>query len=122
MSVNQHLSELLDLIGKKVSVQVDRPIGTPHPMNVNFIYPINFGQTSDVKGITGNNIDVYIMGIEKPCKKFKGICVAVIYPPKNKGFRLIVAPEGQQYSYQEMHHAVDFQERFFKSRILRKVI
>ena len=120
MNVNKSLSELLGLIGKNITVQVDRPIGSKHPMNESMTYPINFGQTSDIKSELRKNVDVYVMGVDEPCDNFHGTCIAVVYPPRNKGFRLIVAPEGKRYNFHEMTAAVDFQERFFKSKILRK--
>lgn len=47
-----------DIIGRKVSVVVDRPLGTAHPKYKNLIYGLNYGY---IKGIEANDGETKIV-------------------------------------------------------------
>ena len=56
----------------------------------------------------------------KPIERFRGRCIAVIQPSDDDDDKLIVAPEGADYSDEQVLALTEFQERFFKSTITRE--
>jgi inorganic pyrophosphatase len=106
-------------IGKEVEVIMDRPLGTKHPKH-NFIYEINYGYIKDVLSPDGEELDAYYLGINEPLEKAKGKVIAIIHRSDNDDDKLVVAPEGVSLSDEEIMTKVFFQERWFKSSVLRK--
>lgn len=107
-----------DIIGRRVSVTVDRPLGSTHPNHPDLIYPINYGYIESLIAPDGEEQDVYILGIDKPIEKFEGIVVAVIHRFDDIEEKWVVAPENVHFSKDEISEAVEFQERFFKTEII----
>ena len=67
-------------------------------------------------------MDVYILGVFKPLETFKGRCIAVIQRSDDDDDKLIVVPEGKDYSDEQILALTEFQERFFESSVTRDVI
>ena len=106
-------------IGKTVTVTIDRPLGAKHP-KFNFIYPINYGYLPKTIAPDGEEIDAYILVISKPLKTFRGTCIAVIHRTDDEDDKLIVVPEGMQFTDKQIQTLTEFQEKFFTSIIIRK--
>lgn len=110
-------------LGKTVNIKIDRPIGTKHPKH-NYFYPVNYGYIPNTKAPDGEEIDAYILGSFKPLEDFTGKCIAVIQRENDEDDKLIVVPETDEYntnySDEEINALTQFQERFFKSKIIRK--
>lgn len=51
------------LLGKVVTVQVDRPVGYLHG---DILYPINYGFVPGLMGGDGEEQDAYILGVDTP--------------------------------------------------------
>ena len=109
---------MIGIIGKRVSVTVDRPLGSAHPNHPDLIYPINYGYIEGLIAPDGEEQDVYILGIDKPIEKFEGIVIAVIHRFDDIEEKWVVAPENVHFSKDEISEAVEFQERFFKTEII----
>lgn len=69
------------MIGKIVTVTVDRPMGSYHPEHKDMYYPINYGYIKGIIAPDGEEQDAYIIGIEKPVKEFTGKVIAIIHTP-----------------------------------------
>ncbi len=67
-------------------------------------------------------MDAYILGIFKPLETFTGRCIAVIQRSDDDDDKLIVAPDGKDYSDEQILALTEFQERFFESSVTREVI
>ena len=106
-------------LGKRVKVIVDRPLGSKHPEFKN-IYPINYGYLPKTVASDGEGIDVYILGVDKPVRKYEGKVIAVIHRLDDDDDKLIVVPEKKSFSDAEIKKLTYFQERYFKSKVLRK--
>jgi len=104
---------------KIVTVTIDRPLGSKHPKH-NFIYPINYGYIEGIKAPDGEYLDAYVLGIFNPIKKFTGKCIAIIHRLDDDDDKLIVVPENLTYSNNQIIALTEFQEKFFKSEIIRK--
>lgn len=108
-------------LGQKVNVVVDRPLGSKHPKH-GFVYEVNYGYVPNTKAPDGEEIDAYILGIDKPIDKISGICIAIIHRTDDEDDKLVVTPNGEDFSNEEIEKLVDFQEKWFKHMILRSKI
>lgn len=106
------------MIGRKVTVIVDRPLGSYHPDHKDLYYPINYGYIKGIISGDGEEQDAYIIGIDKPVKIFSGVIVAIIHRNDDIEEKWVVAPENKTFSLQEIEDAVNFQEKYFDSNII----
>lgn len=105
-------------LGKIVKVKVDRPIGSRHPKH-NYLYPINYGFVPNTKAPDGEEIDAYILGVDKPIEVFTGNCIAIIHRIDDDDDKLVLCAERQNFTNQEIIEAASFQEKWFESVIIR---
>ena len=105
-------------IGKLVEVKMDRPMGSKHP-KYGFIYPVNYGYVPNTISGDGAELDCYVLGVFEPLNKFKGKCIAIIHRINDNDDKLIIVPDGKDYSDDAIRALTEFQERFFKSIIIR---
>ena len=59
------------MIGNKVLVKVDRPMGSYHPEHKDMYYPINYGYIEDVMAPDGEEQDAYILGVDEPVEEIE---------------------------------------------------
>ena len=104
-------------LNKEVLVKVDRKLGEKHP-NFDFIYPVNYGYIPNTLSEDDEEIDVYILGIFYPVDEFKGICKAVICRYDDNENKWIVVPRDKSYSVEQVEALIEFQEKFFKHKII----
>lgn len=108
-----------EYLGKEVEVIIDRPLGSKHPKN-GFIYEANYGYIPGTKSPDGEGLDAYYLGTDKPIKKAKGICIAIIHRTNDNDDKLIIVPNGLELSNEEIEKQIEFQEQWFKHIIIRK--
>lgn len=106
------------ILGKRVKVTVDRPLGTYHPKHKNIFYPINYGYIDGIIAPDGEEQDAYILGVDKPVSKFEGIVVAIIKRLNDVEDKWVIAPDGSTFTKEEIENAVHFQEQFFDYEII----
>ena len=104
-------------LGKEVLVKVDRKLGEKHP-NFDFIYPVNYGYIPNTLSEDGEEIDAYILGAFSPLDKLLGVCKAIICRYDDNENKLIVVPRDKNYTIEQMEALLEFQERFFKYKII----
>lgn len=100
-------------LGKTVSIVIDRPIGSSHPKDDNFIYPVNYGFIPNVFSGDDEELDVYLLGIETPVKEYKAQIIAIVHRHNDIEDKLVAAPEGMHFTKAEIEAAVRFQEQYF---------
>ena len=105
-------------IGKILDVEIDRQLGSKHPKH-GFIYPINYGYIPNTISGDGEELDCYILGVFEPLETFVGRCIAIIHRTNDNDDKLIIVPENKNYTNNEIRVLTEFQERFFKSEIIR---
>lgn len=105
-------------IGKIVTVEIDRPFGGKHPER-DTIYPVNYGFIPNTVSGDGEELDCYVLGVFEPVKEFTGKCIAVIQRTDDNDDKLVVVPEGKEYSDDAINALVEFQERYFNHIIIR---
>lgn len=104
-------------LGKTVDVKIDRPIGSVHPQYPELVYPVNYGYIPDVIGGDGEELDVYLMGVDVPIKEYSARIIGIIYRHNDTEDKLVAAPEGMNFTSFEIKAATAFQEQYFESEI-----
>lgn len=107
-----------EFLNKQVTVTIDRQMGTKHPKH-SFYYPVNYGYIAGVMSGDGEELDAYVLGIFEPVQKFTGHVIAIIHRTNDDDDKLIVVPEGVDYTNQQILALTEFQERFFEKVIIR---
>ncbi|MBQ8433706.1 MAG: inorganic pyrophosphatase [Clostridia bacterium] len=101
------------MIGKIVTVVVDRPLGTFHPTHKDILYTVNYGYVPGVFANDGEEQDAYVLGVDKPIEQFVGKVVAIIHRLDDVEDKWVVAPQESTLTKEEILKQVHFQERFF---------
>ena len=101
------------MIGRIVTVTVDRPLGSLHPRHPDICYPINYGYIEGILAPDGEEQDAYILGIDCPVKEFTGKIIAIIHRKNDVEDKWVVAPEGVTFTENQIYTATHFQEQFF---------
>ena len=105
------------MLGKMVTVLIDRPLGSAHPCDSKCIYPLNYGFVPGVLGGDGEEQDAYVMGATEQISRFYGRVIAIIHRLNDNEDKWVVAPDGMHFTEDEIRHATHFMEQFFKSEI-----
>ncbi len=105
------------MIGNRVTVIVDRPIGSRHPKFTDLIYPVNYGYAEGVFAGDGEEQDVYVLGVRKAVERFTGTVIAVIHRFDDNEEKWVAAPEGMCFTREEIERQVRFMEQYFHSEI-----
>jgi len=112
------LSNYKAIIGMKIAVDMDRPIGTEHPKHPGIFYPINYGYVQGILGGDDEEQDVYVLGEKNPIQHFTGRVIAVVHRFDDVEDKWVAAPEGRIYTIEEIKQAVAFQEQFHKAEYI----
>lgn len=112
------LSNAPDFIGKKVKLIFDRPFGTKHPKH-DFVYELNYGYVPDTMSPDGEELDAYYLSEKTPLADIEGVCIAYAHRENDDDDKLIVAKEGETYSDEQIMDLINFQEQWFKTKIIR---
>jgi inorganic pyrophosphatase len=107
-------------LGKIVTVTVDRPTGSRHPKFKDLVYSQNYGHIEGIFAPDGEELDAYVLGDVGPLRTFKGRCIAIIHRTDDKDDKLVVVPDGKTYTDDQIKSLTGFQEKFFKSTIVRE--
>ena len=107
-------------LGQIVKIKIDRPLGSKHPKH-DMIYEVNYGFVPDTKAPDGEEIDAYVLGVDKPLDEFTGKCIAIIRRSDDDDDKLIIVPENSEImSNEKILELVNFQEQWFKPKIIKE--
>ena len=110
--------DLRPYLGQTVSIEIDRPIGYIHRKGEKtLVYPINYGYIPGVLGGDGEELDVFLLGVDHPVETFTGHIIGIVYRADDVEDKLIMAPCGMDFTVEEMTAAVEFQEKYYKSHV-----
>lgn len=98
------------LLGKTVKIKIDRPLGTEHK---GMLYTVNYGYVPGTFGGDGEELDVYLLGVNTPVKEYECSIIGAIYRKNDVEDKLIGAPEDVMFTKEEIEDAVRFQEQWF---------
>jgi inorganic pyrophosphatase len=114
----ESIVEIKDYLGKEVLVKVERKLGEMHKLG-EIAYMVNYGYIPNTINTDGEEIDAYIVGVFKPVDEYKGNVIAIIHRTNDDDDKLVVAPNGVNYTDDQIRALTEFQEQFFKSIIIR---
>ena len=103
---------------KIVEVTIDKPLGCIYSKyKTEFL--VNYGFIKGTLAPDGKELDAYVLKINQPLKKYTGQVIAIIHRFDDDDDKLIVIPENENITNEEIEKAVNFQEQFFKHEIIR---
>lgn len=105
-------------LGKTVDIIIDRPIGYVHKKeNYSLTYPINYGYIPGVIGGDGEELDVYLLGVNEPVTEYKAQIIGISHRENDVEDKLIAAPVGLSFTNKQIEQAIHFQEQYYKTHI-----
>ena len=118
MTLKERHDQVEGYLGKEISIEIDRPIGyVHHKGEKTLVYPINYGYIPGVLGGDGEELDVFLVGVDTPVETYTGRIVGIVYRADDVEDKLIMAPTDMDFSAEEMARAVYFQEKYYKTTI-----
>lgn len=102
------------MLGKEVTVIIDRPLGSVHPEHKDIFYSINYGYVPGIIASDGEEQDAYVLGVEEPIETFTGKVVAIIHRIGDEDKWIVASKE---FSKKEIIEKTRFQEQYFESFI-----
>lgn len=108
-------------LGKTVNIEIDRPLGSVHPEHGSLVYPVNYGYIPNVFGGDGEELDVYLLGVDTPVEKYTARVVGIVHRRSDVEDKLVAAPEGMKFTLSEIKEAVHFQEQYYDSEIMQTI-
>ncbi len=116
----------MHILGREVTVTVDRRLGTYHPNHPDLHYPVNYGYIAGILAPDGEEQDAYILGVNEPVASFTGVVIAIVRRADDVEEKWVVAPRNTSFSREEIAAQIRFQEQYFQSELimspLQKVI
>ena len=106
------------MIGRIVTVTIDRPLGSYHPKHPDIYYSVNYGYIEGIIAPDGEEQDAYILGVGTSLQTFTGEVIAVIHRKDDVEDKWVVAPEGMTFSKEEIEELTRFQEQYFDSEVI----
>ena len=101
-------------LGKTVRIKIDRPIGYVHKKpGKTLVYSINYGYIPGVLGGDGEELDVYLLGVDEPVEEFEGRIIGIVYRQNDVEDKLIMAPAGAAFDKKTIEKQIDFQEKYY---------
>lgn len=105
-------------LGKTVNIKIDRPIGYVHQKEkYTLTYPINYGYIPGVLGGDGEELDVYLMGVDKPVSEYNAKIIGIVHRENDVEDKLIAAPEGMIFNQSQIAKAINFGEQYYKTYV-----
>ena len=118
MTYEERKAQVYSYLGKMVEMEIDRPIGYVHEKNGRrWQYPINYGFLPGVIGGDGEELDVYLLGVDTPVERYIARVIGIVHREDDDEDKLIAAPDGCCYTAEEMAAAVAFQEQYHISHV-----
>lgn len=105
-------------LGQRVRIRIDRPIGYVHHKGEKTLhYPVNYGYIPGVLGGDGEELDVYLLGVDAPVEEAEVRILGIVWRANDVEDKLIAAPEGVRFSVTQMAQAIHFQEKYYITQI-----
>ena len=103
-----------EALGKKVTVIVDHPYGSFHPILPDVVYTCNYGYVDALDEEEFQN--AYVYGIQEPIDTFTGFVIAIIYHRDETETRWVVSGS-LLYDKQDVINAIGEMEQEYDTRI-----
>lgn len=100
-------------LGRTVDIKIDRPVGSTHSGHPDLTYPVNYGYIPGVMGGDGEELDVYLLGVNEPVTEYRAKIIGIVHRENDIEDKLVAAPIGFEFTEEEVAKAVHFQEQYF---------
>ena len=118
MTFEERKEQVKSYLGKTVKIEIDRPVGYIHKKeNYSLTYPINYGFIPGVHGGDGEELDVYLLGVNEPVSEYECEIIAIAYRHNDVEDKLVGAPVGVQFSKEDIENAIRFQEQYYDTEV-----
>ena len=105
-------------LGRTLKIIIDRPIGYIHKKErYSLVYPINYGYIPGVFGGDGEELDVYLMGVDVPVEEYVCRVIGIVFRENDVEDKLIAAPNGVMFTKKEIEEAISFQEKYYITKV-----
>ena len=108
-----------EYLEKVLKIKLDRPFGSKHPKH-GFIYPVKYGYVPNTISGDGEELDAYLLGVFEPVEEYEGKCIAIVHRTNDNDDKLVIVPQGKNYSNDAIEALIEFQEQYFEHIIIRK--
>lgn len=118
MTFKERKEQVKSYLGKTVKIGIDRPIGYVHEKETySLTYPINYGFIPGILGGDGEELDVYLLGVNEPVNAFECEIIAIAHRHNDVEDKLVGVPVGVRFSKEEIEKAIHFQEQYYDTEI-----
>ncbi len=118
MNFQERKALVKSYLGKMVDIKIDRPIGYVHKKEkYTLTYPINYGYIPGVLGGDGEELDVYLLGVNEPVSEYGAKIIGIAHRENDIEDKLIAAPDGVNFTKEEIETAIHFQEQYYKTYV-----
>ena len=118
MNMQERRALVESYLGKTVTIGIDRPIGYVHQKkDWALVYPINYGYIPGVLGGDGEEMDVYLLGVDVPVMEYDVRIIAIVHRENDVEDKLVGTPVGMRFSKEQIADAVHFQEQYYDTWI-----
>ena len=101
-------------LGKIVEIKTDRPLGyVKKGKGYVMTYPVNYGYIPGVIGGDGEELDVYLLGVNEPVTEYTAKVIAIAHRHNDNEDKLIAAPEGISFTKDQIAEQIHFQEQYY---------
>lgn len=118
MTFEERKALVKSYLGKTVNIKIDRPIGYVHKKeNYSLTYPINYGYLPGVIGGDGEELDVYLLGVNEPVTEYTAKIIGIAHRENDVEDKLVAAPVDLNFVKEEIERAIHFQEQYYKTTV-----
>ncbi len=118
MTFEERKAQVKAYLGKLVEIKIDRPIGYVHKKEkYNLTYPVNYGYIPEVFGGDGEELDVYLLGVDTPVDEYTCKIIGIVHRHNDVEDKLVGAPEGISFTSEEILNQIYFQEQYYDTEI-----
>ena len=118
MTFEERKALVKSYLGKTVDIKIDRPIGYVHKKeNYSLIYPINYGYIPGVLGGDGEELDVYLLGVDNPVTEYSAKIIGMAHRENDVEDKLVAAPTNIIFYQNQIAEAIHFQEQYYKTTV-----
>ncbi len=118
MTYSERKAQVRSYLGKTVKIKIDRPIGYVHKKEkYSLVYNINYGYIPEVFGGDGEELDVYLLGVECAVEEYTAKIIAIVHRHNDIEDKLVAAPQGMTFTKAEIEREIHFQEQYYETEI-----
>ncbi|MCM1195041.1 MAG: hypothetical protein NC099_02645 [Corallococcus sp.] len=112
-------SKFAQILGRGVTVDIDRPVGCAHPVYEHIALEVNCGSVRGQICLDGSCQCAFVLGVEEPLDVFEGTVSAVICRGEDDENIWIVTPENYAVTQEEVLSKTHFEDENYAVELLR---